>query len=135
LQPQPAKDRDLLSMGFPLKSNSVELPDRLSERNRKHPLSLLWPRHGFEPMVESGHNAAVKILRRDFLKSTAAIPNAGPFVEWSIEEDANAGEGLYSPSLEVKGGKVKIPDGPGWGVRINPGWLEKAAYLKSERPA
>ncbi|MGA2658207.1 MAG: mandelate racemase/muconate lactonizing enzyme family protein, partial [Verrucomicrobiota bacterium] len=65
----------------------------------------------------------------------AAIPNAGPFVEWSIEEDANAGEGLYSPALEVKGGKVKIPDGPGWGVKVNPGWLDKAAYLKSERPA
>jgi len=46
-------------MGFPLKSNSVELPDRLSERNRKHPLSLLWPRHGFKPMVESDHNAAL----------------------------------------------------------------------------
>jgi L-alanine-DL-glutamate epimerase-like enolase superfamily enzyme len=56
-------------------------------------------------------------------------------VEFSIEDDANAGEKLYSPSLSVVAGKVKIPDGPGWGVRINPAWLEKATYQKSERPA
>ena len=55
----------------------------------------------------------------------AAIANAGPAVEFSIEEDANAGESLYSPALKVVGGKVKIPDDPGWGVRINPTWLEK----------
>ena len=42
---------------------------------------------------------------------------------------------LYSPALKVVDGKVKIPDGPGWGVKINPAWMEKAAYLKSERTA
>ena len=63
----------------------------------------------------------MRIRRREFLRSTAAIPNAG--------------EKLYSPSLRVVAGKVKIPDGPGWGVRINPTWLEKATYQKSERPA
>ena len=31
--------------------------------------------------------------------------------------------------------KVKIPDAPGWGVKINPAWIEKAAYQKSERLA
>jgi len=47
----------------------------------------------------------------------------------------DAREKLYSPSLSVVAGKVKIPDGPGWGVRINPAWLEKATYQQSERPA
>ena len=56
-------------------------------------------------------------------------------MEFSIEDDANAGEKLYSPSLSVVAGKVKIPDGPDWGVQINPTWLEKATYQKSERPA
>ena len=28
---------------------------------------------------------------------------------------------------------VAIPDGPGWGVEINPAWLEKADYQVSER--
>jgi L-alanine-DL-glutamate epimerase-like enolase superfamily enzyme len=35
--------------------------------------------------------------------------------------------------LRVEDGKVKIPDGPGWGVEINPVWLQKAAYRISER--
>jgi L-alanine-DL-glutamate epimerase-like enolase superfamily enzyme len=65
----------------------------------------------------------------------AAIANAGPFVEFTIEGDINEGETIYSPALKVIDGKVKIPEGPGWGVRINPAWLEKAAYQKSERSA
>jgi len=63
----------------------------------------------------------------------AALPNAGPFVEFSIEGDINEGETFYSPALAVRDGKVKIPDGPGWGVRVNPSWLERASYAKSER--
>jgi L-alanine-DL-glutamate epimerase-like enolase superfamily enzyme len=78
----------------------------------------------------SSHLSLVTLFSLHFM---AAVPNAGPFVEFSIEQDANAGESLYSPSLKVQDGKVKIPDGPGWGVKINSGWLEKASYLKSER--
>jgi hypothetical protein len=32
----------------------------------------------------------------------------------------------------VKDGKVEISDGPGWDVTVNPTWLEKASYQKSE---
>ena len=63
----------------------------------------------------------------------AAIPNAGPAVEFSIEEDANAGGQLYRPALKVVDGKVRIPDDPGWGVTINPNWLAKANYQRTER--
>ena len=80
----------------------------------------------------SSHLSLVTLFSLHFM---ASIPNAGPFVEFSIEEDANEGERFYSPSLKVRDGKVKLPDGPGWGVTINPGWLEKAAYLKSEQAA
>jgi L-alanine-DL-glutamate epimerase-like enolase superfamily enzyme len=31
----------------------------------------------------------------------------------------------------VDNGQVKIPSEPGWGVEINPKWLEAAAYQKS----
>ena len=81
------------------------------------------------------HSSHLSLITLFSLHFMAAIPNAGPFVEFSIEEDVNAGEKLYSPALKVVAGKVKIPDGPGWGVRINPAWLEKAAYQHSERPA
>lgn len=77
----------------------------------------------------SSHLSLVTLFSLHFM---AAIPNAGPFVEFTIEGDVNQGETIYSPALVVKDGRVKIPDGPGWGVKINPAWLEKAAYLKSE---
>lgn len=80
----------------------------------------------------SSHLSLVTLFSLHFM---AAIPNAGPFVEFSIEEDANANELLYSPALKVRDGKVKLPDGPGWGVTINPRWLEKAVYMRSERTA
>ena len=58
----------------------------------------------------------------------AAIPNAGPYVEYSIEPPDYQGWelGIFSPALKVKDGKVTFPDGPGWGVEINSSWLEKA---------
>jgi L-alanine-DL-glutamate epimerase-like enolase superfamily enzyme len=39
---------------------------------------------------------------------------------------------VYSPGLRVRDGKANIPDGPGWGVKINPDWLAKGSYQKSE---
>lgn len=48
----------------------------------------------------------MNIQRREFLKSTGALA-----------------------------AKEKIPDAPGWGVKINPAWIENAAYQKSERLA
>ena len=32
----------------------------------------------------------------------------------------------------VEDGKVRIPDGPGWGIEVNRDWLAKAAYRKSD---
>ncbi len=81
------------------------------------------------------HSSHLSLVTLFSLHLMAAIPNAGPFVEFTIEGDANEGEAIYSPALRVQDGKVKIPDGPGWGVKINPAWLERAAYQKSERPA
>ena len=81
------------------------------------------------------HSSHLSLITLFTLHFMAAIPNAGPFVEFSIEADANAGEALYRPALKVVDGKVKIPDDPGWGIEINPAWLEKAAYLKSEKAA
>jgi L-alanine-DL-glutamate epimerase-like enolase superfamily enzyme len=77
------------------------------------------------------HSSHLSLITLFSLHFMAAIPNPGPFVEFSIEEDVNANGAIYFPRLEVKDGKVKIPDGPGWGVTINPAWLEKASYLKS----
>jgi len=80
----------------------------------------------------SSHLAPITLFS---LHLMATIPNPGPFVEFSIEENANANESLYAPALKVVAGKVKIPDAPGWGFTPNPDWIANASYLVSERPA
>lgn len=57
----------------------------------------------------------------------AAIPNAGRYVELSIEPSTWA-ESLYSPWLRVEDGKIEFPEGPGWGVEILPSRLEGAEH-------
>ncbi|MEK3725578.1 mandelate racemase/muconate lactonizing enzyme family protein [Paenibacillus sp. FSL H8-0034] len=61
----------------------------------------------------------------------AAIPNAGTFMEYSIESDSWT-ESLFTSKLQVSNGQVQVPDGPGWGVTINPEWLEKTDYQISQ---
>jgi L-alanine-DL-glutamate epimerase-like enolase superfamily enzyme len=77
------------------------------------------------------HSANLSLVTVFTLHMMAAIPNAGPYVEFSIEPTPWV-EGLYTPSLEVSDGKVTIPDGPGWGVQIEPSWLAAAAHRASE---
>ena len=77
------------------------------------------------------HSANLSMVTVFSLHMMGAIPNAGPHVEFTIEPSGWT-EGLYTPALEVRDGKVAIPDGPGWGVTLNPEWLEKAARQVSE---
>ena len=64
-----------------------------------------------------------------------AIPNAGPYLELSIE-----GEDYYpwqqdlflNDPFAVENGCVTVTDQPGWGININPEWLNSADYQVSE---
>jgi len=76
------------------------------------------------------HSANLSMVTVFTLHMMGAIPNAGPYIEFSIEPTPWT-ENLYSPALEVKNGQVDIPAGPGWGVEINPGWLAGAEYRAS----
>ena len=60
----------------------------------------------------------------------ASIPNAGPYLEFSIEpdEDYPWQAGMYEPRPCVVDGRVDVPDGAGWGVEISPDWLARADY-------
>ena len=130
------QDNDLAQWRRMIRLDAVDIlqPDLcyLGGITRSWRVAKMGQQAGKRVVPHSSHLSLVTLFSLHFM---AAIPNAGPFVEFSIEDDANAGERLYSPSLSVVAGKVKIPDGPGWGVRINPAWLEKATYQKSERPA
>jgi len=78
------------------------------------------------------HSANRSMVTVFTLHMLGAIPNAGDYLEFSIE-DGGWVEGLFKPALEARDGKVAIPDGPGWGVEISPAWLEGAEREVSER--
>jgi L-alanine-DL-glutamate epimerase-like enolase superfamily enzyme len=63
-----------------------------------------------------------------------AIAGAGPYVEFSIEgaDYYPWQDGIFTPALVAEGGRVAIPEGPGWGVEIEPAWLERATWQSSE---
>jgi L-alanine-DL-glutamate epimerase-like enolase superfamily enzyme len=72
------------------------------------------------------HSANRSMVTVFTLHLMAAIPNAGPHVEFSIEPDAWADE-IFTPALVVKSGVIPFPTGPGWGVTIREDWLSKAS--------
>ncbi len=78
------------------------------------------------------HSANLSLVTVFSLHLLGAIPNAGPYLEYTIELDGWMRD-LFTPVLEVRDGCVAIPDGPGWGVTVKPAWLAGADLLVSER--
>ena len=80
------------------------------------------------------HSANQSLVTTFTLHIMGAIPNAGPYVEFSIEGNDYYPweEGLLLNPLRANDGMVEIPAGPGWGVEVNPAWLEAADYRLSE---
>jgi L-alanine-DL-glutamate epimerase-like enolase superfamily enzyme len=75
------------------------------------------------------HSANLSLVTLFTLHMMAAIPNAGPYVEFSIEE--NWLRELFEPVLSVSEGMVEVPCGPGWGVTVNSEWLARARRQES----
>jgi L-alanine-DL-glutamate epimerase-like enolase superfamily enzyme len=77
------------------------------------------------------HAANLSLVTVATMHLLAAIPNAGKYLEFSIEGDDyypwQRGLFLGDP-FRVTDGCVTVPDGPGWGVEIDPAWLERATY-------
>ncbi len=81
------------------------------------------------------HSANLSMVTLFSMHLLRAIPNAGNYLEFSIEEaDYYPWQyGLFrNRPYEVQDGKVTVTDEPGWGVEIDPQWLEKAAYRISD---
>jgi L-alanine-DL-glutamate epimerase-like enolase superfamily enzyme len=76
------------------------------------------------------HSANLSLVTVFALHLLAAVPNAGPYVEYSIEglDYYPWQDGLFTPALEVVDGRVSAPEGPGWGVEISPEWLARAEH-------
>jgi L-alanine-DL-glutamate epimerase-like enolase superfamily enzyme len=78
------------------------------------------------------HSANLSLLTVFAQHLMAAIPNAAPHLEYSIEPTPWAEE-IYTPLPRVQDGKLPLPDGPGWGIAIRQDWLKKAEREVSEQ--
>lgn len=81
------------------------------------------------------HCANLSLVTLFTMHVLAAIPNAGDYLEFSIEgpDYYPWQEGLFRASpYTIVDGKVKIGSEPGWGVEIEPDWLARSRYEMSE---
>lgn len=81
------------------------------------------------------HSANLSMVTLFTMHLLRAIPNAGKYLEFSIEgpDYYPWQEGLFLDNpYEVSDGMVTVPDRPGWGVEIDPGWLATSTYQQSE---
>lgn len=77
------------------------------------------------------HCANMSLVTLFTMHLLRAIPNAGDYLEFSIEEaDYYPWQyGLYRKSpFDVVDGHVTVSAEPGWGIEIHPDWLSKADY-------
>ncbi len=80
------------------------------------------------------HCANLSLVTMCTMHLLGAIPNAGKYLEFSIEGDDYYPwqDGLFlGDPYRIENGKATIPDAPGWGVQINPAWLDEAEYEAS----
>lgn len=80
------------------------------------------------------HSANLSLVTIASMHLLAAIPNAGRYLELSIEgPDYYPWQaGLFrGDPFAVTDGYVRVPDEPGWGVEVEPGWLARAEYRAS----
>jgi len=80
------------------------------------------------------HAANLSLVTMCTMHLLRAIPNAGKYLEFSIE-GADYYPWQYDLFLgepyRIEDGKATVTDAPGWGVEINPAWLDKAQYKVS----
>jgi L-alanine-DL-glutamate epimerase-like enolase superfamily enzyme len=82
------------------------------------------------------HSANLSMVTMFTMHLLGAIPNAGKYLEFSIEEaDYYPWQyGLFrGDPYRIVDGRVTIPSDPGWGIEIDPAWLERASYQASEQ--
>ncbi len=82
----------------------------------------------------SPHNGTRGLLLIFSIHMNAALKNPYPFLEYSIDPQYNDpwNKGLFTPVVEVRDGKVAVPQEPGWGIEPNLEWLAKTTYAVTE---
>jgi len=83
------------------------------------------------------HCANLSLVTLFTMHLLKAIPNAGKYLEFSIE-----GDDIYPWQRDlfvtcpygIEDGHVTVSDAPGWGIEVSPEWLSRAQYQVSELP-
>jgi L-alanine-DL-glutamate epimerase-like enolase superfamily enzyme len=81
------------------------------------------------------HSANLSLVTICTMHLLGAISNAGKYLEFSIEgpDYYPWQENLFlGTPFAVQDGTVQIPQGPGWGVEVNPDWLARATHQVSK---
>lgn len=81
------------------------------------------------------HAANLSLVTLFTMHLLRAIPNAGDYLEFSIEEaDYYPWQyGLFrNDPYKIEDGKAFVTDAPGWGIEIEPEWLARSVYQISE---
>lgn len=76
------------------------------------------------------HTSNCSMLLHFGLHLNASIEKPWINLEHGIEGSDWESE-LFTEELKVVDGKIKVPDGPGWGAKLSPGWLKSANYRES----
>ena len=95
-------------------------------------VARMGERAGLPCTPHSANLSLVTLCTMHFLK---AIANPGKYLELSIEglDYYPWQDGLFvEDPYKVEAGHVEVTDRPGWGVDVNPQWLEQAQYKVSE---
>ncbi|MEH6647525.1 mandelate racemase/muconate lactonizing enzyme family protein [Sulfitobacter sp.] len=83
------------------------------------------------------HCANLSLVTLFTMHLMRAMPNAGRYLEFSIEGDDYypwQRDLFRTDPYTVKDGKVQVAEAPGWGIEINPEWLARSNYKCSESP-
>lgn len=84
------------------------------------------------------HSANLSMVTLFTMHLLRAIPNAGPYLEFSIEGPDYypwQQQLLSEDPYVIRNGHATVTDRPGWGVEPNPLWLAQAAHQSSEAAA
>jgi len=80
------------------------------------------------------HAANLSLVTMCTMHLLRAIPNAGKYLEFSIEgtDYYPWQEGLFrGDPYAIENGHATVTDAPGWGVEIDPAWLDRATWRES----
>ena len=96
--------------------------------NRTLKVAKIAEEYGIPCTPHAANLSLVTVCTMHFL---TAIPNSGKYLELSIEDESYypwQKDLFLNDPFKVDSGKVEVKNIPGWGVEINPKWLENSQY-------